>query len=92
MDIAVPFYENGTIGIDRVFEASLRLLEAELAVAKSSDERLRRYVAHRDRMRLLASQFKRTPLGSVDARPDAAFAEYYLAEAEYWLAREVAER
>jgi hypothetical protein len=66
---------------------SLRWLRAQLALANGANDRIAAFVEHRDRMMTLEAHEKDSSIRLSREGPEA---EYFTAEAEFWLAREKA--
>ncbi len=87
--VAWAFYQNGTILTEPYYQASVQFMESECDEASNSAARVAARIAHLSRMRrLVADQELRSGYSHGINFPDLKAAEYYLAEAEYWLARE----
>ncbi len=90
-DLAWLYYSENRIDADKVYRWSRRLLESGRDASTDKAERVATCQGHLDRMKLLEAKIaKIRKLGFGDSL-DVLEADYYLKEAESWLARAQAE-
>jgi hypothetical protein len=81
------FYDQGMITIDRLIEASRRVLDSQQDLCEAPADRVAAARAHRDRVAAILASTRRRLEGGIVPRPDLDEAEYALADAEVLLAR-----
>jgi hypothetical protein len=86
------FFESGYLGIEQYCGASKELMEAERDVAGADRTPIASLIAHRDRMRALLHLQQTEMSNSVNTAWKVPHAEYYAAEAEYWVIKARAPR
>jgi RNA polymerase sigma factor (sigma-70 family) len=81
------FHDQGMITIDRLIEASRRVLDSQQDLCETPADRVAAARAHRDRVASILASTRRRLEGGIVARPDLTEAEYALADAEVLLAK-----